>query len=164
MKGWLWRLLWLAILAAAGLWLWRTFFPDPERVIRRELVELAQAASFGPKDGLLAVAMKVDKIASRCAPDVRVRVGGFGYSQILNGRDDVRQAVAIAHTSFTSLTLRFPDLHVRLAPDKQSATVDATANGRAGDHDLQLIELRFTMRKVDGEWLVAVVETESTLQ
>ena len=164
MKAWFQRLVVLALLAALGFWVWRTWFPNPERIIRRELTEMAQLASFGPKDGSLAVLINPDKLANLCTPDVRVKVSNFGYSQTLSGRDDVRNAAAAVRTSFTSLSLKFPDLRVRLAADEQSAVVDATANGRAGDHNLQLLELRFTMRKVNGDWLVAAVETTSTLQ
>lgn len=164
MKSWFSRLLLLGILVAVCIWAWRTVFPNPERIIRRQLTVLAQAASFGPKDGPLALLINPDKIAGLCTPDVRVKVSGFGYSQTLSGRDDVRKAAAVVRTSFSSLSLKFPDLRVRLAPDQESAIVYATANGHAGEHDLQLIELRFTMRRVDGEWLIAEVDTDSTLQ
>jgi hypothetical protein len=165
MRPWLLRLIVLGGLVAAGLWGWRAWFPAPEKVIRRRLVELAEAVSFGPKDGPLALLFNPDKVASLCAPDVRVNVSNFGYSEALSGRDDVRKAAALIRSSFTSLTVTFPDVLVRLAPDQQSAIVEATLRGRGSNgRDLQFVELRFAMRKIDGEWLIATAETASTLQ
>jgi hypothetical protein len=105
------------------------------------------------------------KVASLCAPDVSVKVSSFGYSQTLSGRDDVRKAATLIRSSFTSLSIKFPDVLVRLAPDQQSANVEATLRGRGSDgRDLQFVELRFTFRKIEGQWLIASAETTSTLQ
>ena len=165
MRKWLFRLFLLGIVVAVGLWAWRTFFPDPERIIRRQLTQLAEAASFGPKDGPLALLVNPDKIASLCTPDVQVKVSGSGYSHTLHGRDDIRKAAAAVRTSFTSLSLKFPDIRVRLAPDHESAVVYANANGRvSGERDLELVELCFSFRKVGGDWLIASVEPASTFQ
>jgi len=164
MNRWFVRLLVAGLVAALGIWGWRILFPNPEAVIRAQLTELAKAASFGPKDGPLAMLVNPDKIAGLCTADIRVNVTGLGYSQTLSGRDDVRKAATVVRTTFTSLSLKFPDIRVQLDPDQQSAVVYTTANGRAsGDRDLQLVELRFTMRKVGGEWLIAAVEPASTL-
>ena len=150
---------------AAGAWGWRAWSPAPETLIRRRLVELAEAVSFSPKDGPLALLVNPGKVASLCAPDVRVQVSSFGYSQTLSGREDVRKAATLIRSSFTSLSLRFPDVLVRLAPDQQSAIVEATLRGRGSNgRDLQFLELRFTFRKINGEWLIASAETASTLQ
>jgi len=164
MSRWLLRLLLVGLATALGIWIWRSLFPNPESVIRARLTELAQAASFGPKDGPLALLLNPDKIVGLCTADVQVRVGSFGYSQTLNGREDIRKAATAVRTSFTSLSLKFPDIRVQLEADRESAVVYATANGRvSGDRELQLIELRFIMRKIGSEWLIASVETASAL-
>lgn len=163
MKRWLTRLVVISLLAAAGIWAWRTLFPNPERLIRRQLSELAQAASFGPKDGPLALLVNPDKIAELCTPDVFIKVNDFGYTQSLKGREDVRKAALAMRTTLTSLTVRFPDIRVQLDPDRQSATVYVTANGQASGERVQLVELRFTMRQTGRDWLIAGVETISTL-
>jgi len=165
MKKWLPRLVALGVLAALGVWGWRAWFPDPEKLIRRRLDELAEAVSFGPRDGPLALLTNPGKVASFCAQDVRVNVTNFGYSQTLNGREDVQRAAAMARSAYTSLNIKFPDILVRLASDKQSAVVETTLRGQAsGVRDLQMLELRFTMRHIDGEWLIAAVDTASALQ
>ena len=163
MKRWITRLVVLGSLAAACLWAWRLLFPNPERLIRRQLSELAQAASFGPKDGPLALLVNPDKIAGLCTVDVFIKVDDFGYTQTLRGRDEVRKAFTAVRTTLTSLTVRFPDIRVQLGPDHESATVYVTANGQVSGERVQLLELRFTMRRTGRDWLIGGVETISTL-
>ena len=50
----LFRLILLAVVAAAGVWLWTVLFPGPEKVIRRRLAEIARLASFNASESPLA--------------------------------------------------------------------------------------------------------------
>ncbi len=51
-----------------------------------------------------------------------------------------------------------------IGPDKQSAVADFTVEARAGgDPDLIVQEMKFTLRKIDGQWLITRVETIRTL-
>jgi hypothetical protein len=59
----------------------------------------------------------------------------------------------------------FPDVTVRVNADQASAVADATLQARvAGESDLIVQEVRFTLRKSDDEWLIVKVETVRTLK
>jgi hypothetical protein len=52
-----------------------------------------------------------------------------------------------------------------VAPDKQSAEVTCTAQVNAGDSkDIGIQELRFQLKKIDGDFLITRAETVKTLQ
>lgn len=142
----------------------RAFFPDNEALIKARMEALAGAVSFDARQAPLTLLANANQAAGFLTPDVRVSLSGYGLRpQTLNGRDEVRQVIEASRSVLPGLSIKFPDLRVSVNPDGQSATVYANANGRAGGQDLQLIELRFTLRRIDGDWQVATVETTSTL-
>jgi hypothetical protein len=60
--------------------------------------------------------------------------------------------------------VKFPDINVTVAPDKNSATADVTVEGTvSGEHDAILQEMKFTFEKTDGHWLINRVETVRVL-
>jgi hypothetical protein len=60
--------------------------------------------------------------------------------------------------------VEFPDVNVTVAPDKQSATADLTVKAQAGgDRDSIWQEMKFTLQKTGGKWLITRVETVRTL-
>ncbi len=165
MSKWIFRLAALVVmvlLAAAG---WRMFFPHPEKVIRRRLTELAKLASFGPKEGQLAKAVNAQKAADYFTEDTEIAVDLSGYgSTKIDGRKDLSQALLIARTQLSMVEVQFLDMNVVLAPNKQAAVVDLTAKGRVpGDRDIQVMELKVSLKLVDGKWLIRRVETIKTL-
>lgn len=164
MKNWLFRLLLLGGLAVAGIWLWRAWFPNPEKAIRRRLAELAQAASFGPNEGALAKAINCDKLADFFTGDAQVKVDVGGYAQTFNGRESLRSAALSARTTLTSLKVDFPDINITLGQDKQSAQVELTALGKvAGERDPQVYVFKFMLKRIGGDWLIRRAETVKTL-
>jgi hypothetical protein len=53
---------------------------------------------------------------------------------------------------------------VTVAPDKQSAVADLTVQANiSGEPDPIVQEMKFTLRKIDGRWLITRVETVRTL-
>ena len=164
MKQWFWRLLPLAALTALGVGGWRVCFPSPEHAIRKRLAELTHLASFGPDEGPLAKVLNPDKLTSLFTPDVAVRLEVYGYAHSFDGRERLRETAMAARSTLTSFKLEFPDINVAVAPDRQSAVVDLTARGRVpGERDPQVYELRLTMQKTGGDWLIRRVETAKTL-
>jgi hypothetical protein len=164
MRKWCLRLLLLAGLAVAGVWLWRAWFPNPEKAIRRRLAELAQVASFGPNEGALAKAVNCDKLAGFFTDDAQVKVDVGGYAETFNGREPLRAAALSARSALTGLKVDFPDINITLGPDKQSAEVELTALGKvAGEADPQVYVFRLMLKRVGGEWLIRRVETVKTL-
>jgi hypothetical protein len=164
MKEWSIRAILVAALIALGIWSWGVFFPSPEKVIRKRLGELAKAASFSSKEGLLATAWNASMLADFFTEDVEVTVEVPGTQHTLSGRAELLQAAAGARSAVSSLSIEFPDIKVTVAPDRTSAVVNLTARGKVpGERDYYLQELRMRMVKVKRDWLINQVETVKTL-
>ena len=164
MKEWSIRVILLAALVAVGFWGWQVFFPSPEKVIRKRLSELAKAASFSSKEGLLAKAWNASVLGEFFTPDVQVTVDIPGTQHTLSGRDELLQAAVGARSAVRSLTIEFPDVKVIVAPDKNSAVVNLNAKGKVpGQREAYLQELRLRLIKIKRDWLINQIETVKTL-
>ena len=88
-----------------------------------------------------------------------------GHSQEkLSGREDLLQKAIAARSLTAGLAIEFLDINVAVAPDNQSAVATLTGKGRvAGESDFFVQELKFTLKRVEGEWLIYRVETVKTL-
>jgi hypothetical protein len=152
----------LLLLCVAG---WRFFFPPPDKVIRRRLADLAKVASFGPKEGQVAKAMNAQNAAGYFTEDTEIIVELAGYGSLkINGRNDLFQALLAARTQLSMLEVQFLDVNVAMAGNGKGAMVDLTAKGKVpGDRDIQVMELKLTLKLIDGKWLIRRVETVKTL-
>ena len=163
MKEWSIRAILVAALIALGIWSWGVFFPSPEKVIRKRLGELAKAASFSSKEGLLATAWNASMLADFFTEDVEITVEVPGTQHTISGRTGLLEAAAAARSAVSRLSIEFPDIKVTLAPDRTSAVVNLTARGKvSGERDSYLQELRMRMVKVKRDWLINQVETVKT--
>ena len=55
-------------------------------------------------------------------------------------------------------------MYVALSPDKASATVHLTAKASSSEEtDFEVLELKFTLKKINGDWLIISIETVRTL-
>ena len=80
------------------------------------------------------------------------------------GRDEITQAALASRSAVSGLKVKFPDISVMVAPDKQSATADVTLDATvSGESDAIVQELKFTFQKIDGQWLITRIETIRTL-
>jgi len=142
------------------VWYWRS------RVIRKQLTELAKAASIGPREGELARVMNSQKLAGFFTPDVEITVDIPGHSlQTISGRDEVMQIAMRAHSTMSNVKVQFVDVSVSVAPDKESATAHLTAKANVpGDDVPQVQELKAQFQKVGRDWLINRVETVKTLR
>ncbi len=164
MKKWLFRLMVAGVLVALGFWGWHVLFPSPEKVIRKRLGELAKAASFSSKEGLLAKAWNANILGDYFTPDVQVTVDVPGTQHTLSGRDELLQAAVGARSAVGSLSIEFPDIKVVVAPGQDTAVVNLTARGKvAGQRDSYLQELKLRMIKIKRDWLINQIETVRTL-
>jgi hypothetical protein len=165
MKPWVLRLLATLAVAALAIWLWRTFFPGPEFVLRKNLKELAAVASFGPKEAPLAKLSNVEKLCSFFAPDAEIRIEIQGYApQMIKGKDDIFQKAGFVRQYVATVQVDFLDTIISLAPDRQTAVANLTAKIKvSGDRDFYPQELKFTFQKIGGKWLIIKVETVKTL-
>ena len=160
------RLIFLAFVVALGAWAWVALHPDPERLIRRRLEGLARAASFGPNQGSLAKLAGAERVAGFCATNIEVSIDVPGRQEHrLAGREDIQQAALALRASAQALTVTFPDVTVLVGADRQSAVADLTLQARvAGEHDMIVQEVKITLQKIDGQWLLVKVETVRTLR
>jgi hypothetical protein len=155
----------LLVLIGLGFWLYTVFFPGPEKAIRKRLEKVAQLASIRPGQGLLSRGASIQELANCFDSKVEITLNWRGGSQhSLAGRDEIIETAKLAHGQFQTLEIEFLDLNVTLAPDKQSATVNLTAKVTTSDErDFQVQELKITLKKVNGEWLIFQIETVRTL-
>ena len=158
------RLALLAIVVAAGVWLWTVLFPRPEKVIRQRLAEVARLVSFRADENPLAALGGARKLAGFCSPDLHVKLAAPANAEhTFESRDEIVQTLLAARGAGGTLKIEFVDVLVTLAPGQQSAEVDLTARIQSsGSNELNLQEIKFTLRKTDGEWIITRAETVLT--
>jgi hypothetical protein len=158
------RCLVLLAAGACGVWLWTALFPSPEKIITRQFEKLARAASVQPGAGYLPRMAGAQTVGGFFSTNVDVNIDTLGFQQhAAMSRDDIVQAMMAAHLS-GGLTVKFPDINVTVDPDQQSAQADITVEAQApGEQDMTVQEMRFTLRKLDGKWLITRVQTVRTL-
>ena len=161
MKTWLLRALWLAALIIAGVWGWGLLHPNPERVIRQRLAEVAQVASFSGKESPLAQAANSQKLTTFCTPDIEIPVDISGHGQhTVSGHDELFQGAMGARALVRGLKVEFLDVSVTVGPDGQTAIVRLSAKGTVpGEKDLLAQELKMSLKKIGGDWLIQRIET-----
>jgi hypothetical protein len=159
------RLCLLAGLLALGYWLWTVFFPAPETVIRKRLAKVAELVSFNANEGQIARLANVQQLAGYFAPDIEISVDTPAQAhQVVSGRDDLSQKLMGARMMLNGLKVEFLDVTVALNAPKTEATVTLTGQARvAGDRDFFVQELKFFLRKIEGDWIIVRVETIRTL-
>jgi hypothetical protein len=155
------RLVLLAALIAAGVWLWTILFPGPEKIVRKRLAQVAAEASFNSGENVLVLAARSVNLASRFGTNVEININAPEYGRPLEfvGRDEITQAAAGMHMHLSGLKVEFPDVSVTVAPDKQSAVADVAVRLQAsGEKDFNVQEVKFTFQKIGGDWLITRVE------
>ena len=159
------RIVLLAALAALGVWLWTVLFPRPEKVIRRRLTELARTVSSSANESDLMRLAAARSMAGFFAATVELNVDlpELGQRNSLD-HEEITQAALVARSRAGGVQVKFPDINITVAPDKQSAVADLTVEANiSGERDPIVREMKFTLRKTDGQWLITRVETVRTL-
>jgi hypothetical protein len=160
------RIAMFAILAALGVWLWTVLFPSPEKVIRKRLVELARTASSSSGESDLARLAAARSVAGFFSTNVElaVELPELGQRNSVD-REEITQAALMARSrTGGGVQVKFPDINITVAPDKQSAVVDLTVEANvSGEHNPFVQQMKFTLQKTDGRWLITRVETVHTL-
>jgi hypothetical protein len=152
------------IIIALGIWIWLTFFPGPEQAIRKRLEEVAQLASFPKREGDLAIPFNAQKLTSFFTPDAEISVDVPELRQKFSGQDELLKAAIAVRTVLSSLKVELLDINITFSPDKTSAVANLTLKVRAnGDRDFTPQEVKFTLKKVKGQWLIREAETVKTL-
>jgi hypothetical protein len=158
------RIVLLAALAALGIWLWTVLFPSPEKVIRRHLTELARTVSSSANESDLTRLASARSVAGFFAANVELNVDLPALGQRTMDREEITQAALMGRSQAGGLQVKFPDINITVVPDKQSAVADLTVEANiSGEHDSIVREMKFTLRKTNGQWLITRVETVRTL-
>src|SRR5512135_3538535 len=111
MRVWVFRLFLAASIVVAGFWAWRWLFPGPEQVIRKELAQLAAAASISPNEAPLTKLAKAQQLSNFFANDAQVRVDIPGrQNQAFNGKEEIQQAAIGARALLNSLKVHLLDI------------------------------------------------------
>jgi len=160
-----WRLIFVAMLAAFGVWLWTVFFPAPEKIIRHRLEKLAATVSFSREQGTISRVASGESVAGFFSTNVEIAINVPGHEQItFASRAEITQAALGAREALKSLSMKFPDVTITLAPDKKSAVADVTADVNiSGEGHAIVQELKITFQKTDEGWVITKIETVRTI-
>jgi len=152
-------------LIAAAIVAWRVLFPNPERQVHNRLVALAKAASFSGGDGNFAKLAYGNRVADFFAPDIEVDLGAAaGQTLRASGRDDLLEKLMVGRAALDWLKVEFLDISVTVAPDRQSAIADLAGKATSSkEKDFFVQEMKFTLKKIGGRWLIVRVELVKTL-
>lgn len=166
MKRWLWRLSLLALVAAVGIWIWRTYFPGQEELIRKQLVNLAQTACISPNESNLARIAKAQKLTTFFTTNAEVIVSLPGrLESTFSGRDQLLEAAASARAALSSLKVEFLDPSITLDPDQKSAVVTVTIRATLpGEGVPEVEEVKAELVRNSREWLIRRAETVKVLK
>jgi hypothetical protein len=166
MRKWLNSGILLLAVLALGFLGFRILFPSPQKVIRRQLIEMARIASFDVNESPLAKLANSQKLGSFFADNVEVTLDLPGRGQqTFSGRDELLQVASGARTQLPSLNIQFPDIAVLLASDGQTAEVNVTVKAIiGGQREMYIEEIKFSLEKLHGDWLIHRVEPVNTLR
>lgn len=161
------RLLLSFVVAAVVGWGWLYLHPSPERQIRKQLQAAARAATFKAGEGTFSKLAGAAHLADFFSTNVEINIDlPDQHEHRLAGRDEIQQAALAVLASGQSLSVSFPDVTVIVNADQQSAVADLTLQARIsgqGTTDQIIQEMKFTLRKIEGDWLIVKVETVRTL-
>ena len=144
----------------------RALFPAPETVIRRRLAEMARLVSFAANEGPLAKLANPQQLASYLSQNVEVSLDVPGRGQqTFSGREELIQATTVARSQLSALTVELPDVAVSVAADRQTASADVTVKANiGGQREAFIQELKITLEKKQGDWVVTRFESSNTLK
>ena len=163
------RLIGAAVLLLALWFGWQWLFPDDQSQIRAvfarisAIVEASASAETG-SGGIEGLA-RVASLQQEFAPDATVDAGA--PLQRLKGRQPIVAAAARVLLAARDLELRFPDITIDVAGDRQTATAIVTAEAyfdQAGQRTMDARELELTFMRVEDRWVIGAVSLIQPLE
>jgi ketosteroid isomerase-like protein len=158
----------VALLALASLAAWR-LWPGEERKVRGRLDALAASLSIPAGETGLPRVARAASLRSFFTEDVTVELPAG--AQPLQGRDEIAGLVARMSVPPVGTKVELLSVEIEVGPD--SASADARFNARVVAREprdkppiLDARMIAVTMRKVDGDWLVAnarIMPTDDSL-
>ena len=151
--------------ALASFFVYQWWF-NPTRAVQRRLSEVAAALSTPENEPPVARVTRAALLRKFLAPDIRVRMG----TAELTSREQIVGAVSAFVPPPGGWNVQFVDVQVRVNHDTDAdadAYMTVEINGRdprTGQPTVDGREAAVTLKKIDGEWVVATAETKETLQ
>ena len=151
----------VCFVALVGFLVYQSWF-NPTRAVQRRLSEIAAALSMPDHEAPTERAMRAARLRRYLADDIRVRTA----SGEITSRDQIVGAVAAFAAPPGGWDVQFVDVQVRVHHDTNAeadAYLTVELNGRderTGQPTVDTRDAAVTMKKIDGEWLVATAETK----
>lgn len=155
-----------AALVGGLVWLWIFLHPSPEELIKARFADIARLVSIAPNDGNLSRMAAASGLADSFTRDAAILVenprgGKFDFK----GRDNILEAAQAVVAGVKGMKVEFVDLNILVSPNDVTAEVELTAKITfTGDNDILPQEMKCLLTRVDGQWLVARVETVRVLK
>lgn len=160
----------LVLLLGVGWWTRDIWAPGEAQRVRKALERVAEDVSFGPDEGNIAAVRRISAAVDEFTPDCSIKIEILGVGTIeINGRDELQQALMLAHREARRISLKFFDPIIQVDADGQRAhvhlTATAEAEGRRRNQDgFEAIEFEFNLRRDEGHWRIQSVRTVPTLR
>ena len=151
--------------ALAAFFVYQWWF-NPTREVQRRLNDVAAALSVPDAEAPMARVTRAAQLRKYLAGDIRVRTG----SSELTSREQILGAVAAFAPPPGGWNVQFVDVQIRVNHDTNAdadAYMTVEINSRdpqTGQPTVDAREAAVTLKKLDGEWVVATAETRDTLQ
>jgi hypothetical protein len=158
-------LLVVAVLIAAGAWVWLRWAPTPERAIQQRLRAFATELNSSTTDGLGSVA-RAARVGQYFTREVVIEFGGG--SPPIHGRETLIGMAARLQPRTAAFVVELNDITVQMVDDTR-ADVALTAVIRrrdisSGEESLDAREFSADVRQVEGEWRMNRVTAVETLK
>jgi len=158
------RLILLAVTIGFCTWLWIYLHPTPQESIRHRLVALAKSATLEKTEGNIAAALRADEFSGFFGQEVALNMEPRALFPDSIERSEIARIMVKLRTESRSLDVKILDPIITVGADEKSAIVELTVNVAAeGERHLLVQEMKFTMKEVDGKWLIIRAETVRTL-
>jgi len=158
----------LVVVAAFALcfWLYHKLFPNDVDLIRRQLVEMAEDASFESNEGQIAKATKSGALAGHFTINAEISVKPWGFGQIfVSGRTEIRQTSMGVRSAIASLRVTVDRIDIRVAEDRESAEADVSLTALSSRQDEPWSEtVDIQLKRVDGDWLISRITNRPILR
>ena len=151
------------LLASLGLvavvWAFWYFFPSRERQVRRQFKALAAWASKDGEEGAIASLQTAREAKDYFADPCQWTAESYNLAGNIS-LNEITQFVFATRTRLDRLSVNFYDLRVEFTPEDEAratATVRIEGVGKGSDTVNDTRELKCTLVKVDGRWLLKTV-------
>ncbi len=163
---WFRRILLATVVAVVAFWIWNTFFPGPEKAIRRRLAEITRNATIAPGEGNITVTARAWRLANCFTTNAYFEIEWPERTERATyERDEIMRLLLGARTTVgNSFKIELLDPNISISADKRTAIVEVTLRATIpSDANYVVQELKMYFEKIDRKWFIRRVETMKTL-